>query len=312
MNRRDALKLGVASVAEIAATSSVRALPAADEAAPATQIIPLWPEGPPDGTDVAAALRAKNGNSPFTISADGALTNVADSRLTVFRPSHPDGSAMIVVPGGGYLRENVDPEGTAIARHFASFGITSFVLTYRLPGEGWPDRSEVALVDAERALSVANAAAQNFAIDSARIGILGFSAGGHIATLLATRGGGRLAFVALGYPVVTMLKPFAHEASREHLFGGETGDRTRAAFSCEQLVTSTTPPSFLFAADDDTDVPIENTLMLHASLRRARVPVELHLFERGGHGFGLGATAPISAWPDLFLRWGRSRGFFTG
>ena len=309
MNRRNALLLGAASLAGMTAVPAEAAPPSPETREP-TAIIPLWPDGPPDGADVAAALRTKNGNAPFVVSADGAVNNIADPRVSVFRPSRPDGSALLIVPGGGYLRENVEPEGIAVAAHFAAFGITSFVLTYRLPGEGWIDRSAVALMDAERALSIAHTTAQNFAIEPGRIGVLGFSAGGHIASLLAARSNNGLAFVALGYPVITMSKPFAHEASREHLFGSEVDERTRAAFSSDRLSTQGSPPTFIFAANDDPDVPVENSLMLHASLRQHHVPVELHLFERGGHGFGLGG-GPSSAWPDLFLNWGRSRNVFS-
>ena len=295
-------------MAEAATPTAAHAQPTVVNGSPI--VIPLWPDGPPEGKAVVATLRSKNGDAPFAIAADGSLTSVADPRLTVFRPSQPDGSALIIVPGGGYLRENVEPEGVSVARHLAASGVTCFVLTYRLPGEGWLDRIDVALSDAERGLASASAAAQDFAVDPARIGVLGFSAGGHIAAMLSVRAAGRLAFVALGYPVVTMLKPFAHEASREHLLGDEVSDRTREAFSCERLVTEAAPPTFLFAANNDPDVPVENSLMLHASLRRNRIPVEMHLFETGGHGFGLGGNGPASAWPDLFLRWGRSRGVF--
>ena len=275
------------------------------------ETLPLWPEGPPGGEAVRAALRARSESASAPAPGDRALVNIADPALTVFRPTRPDGSALMIVPGGGYLRENVDGEGTAVAQRFVSAGITAFVLLYRLPGEGWANRTAVPLVDAERAISLIRTNAQKFAIDPERIGVLGFSAGGHNAALLATRADIHPAFFALGYPVVTMLKPFAHESSREHLFGGEVSQAVREAFSCERLVTEKTPPAFLFAATDDPDVPVDNTLMLHASLRTNRVPVELHLFEKGGHGFGLGANeTPASAWPELFLRWGRSRGYF--
>src|SRR5205823_9003484 len=114
----------------------------------------------------------------------------------------------------------------------------------------------------------------------------------------------RPAFAALLYPVITMLPPYAHEASREMLLGDNPTLAQRAAHSCERLVARDAPPMFLAAAADDPDVPVENSLEMFAALRRAHVPAEMHVFERGGHGFALGAASqPLSAWPDLLLKW---------
>jgi acetyl esterase/lipase len=276
------------------------------------ETIPLWPGAPPGGEAVRANLRARGESVLMLGPNDRAVMSIATPTLTLYRPTRPDGSALMIVPGGGYLRENVDREGAAVAARFAASGIAAFVLLYRLPGEGWKNQTEVALSDGERAVERIRAGARAYGIDPSRVGALGFSAGAHLAGMLAARNvPARPDFLALGYPVVTMLKPFAHEASREHFFGREASEAERAAHSLERLVTASFPPTFLFAAEDDPDVPIENTLMLSASLRQNRVPVELHLFERGGHSFGLGASAsPVSAWPDLFLRWGRARGYF--
>jgi acetyl esterase/lipase len=276
------------------------------------ETIPLWQGAPPGGEAVRATLLAR-GESVLALGPnDRAVMSIATPALTLYRPARPDGSALMIVPGGGYLRENVDREGAAVAKRFAALGITAFVLLHRLPGEGWKNRTEVALSDGERALQRIRAGARAYGIDPSRLGALGFSAGAHLAGMLAARNPpARPDFLALGYPVVTMLKPFAHEASREHFFGREASEAERAAHSLERLVTASFPPTFLFAAEDDPDVPIENTLMLHASLRQSGVPVELHLFERGGHSFALGASAsPVSAWPELFLRWGRARRYF--
>jgi acetyl esterase/lipase len=174
-------------------------------------------------------------------------------------------------------------------------------------------------------LRLIRANAANFGIDRQRVGAIGFSAGGHLAASLATRHGARVyapvdatdredaspSFAAMIYPVITMLPPYAHEASRERLLGEHPTEAQRAAYSCERLVTSDTPPSFLVSAADDPDVPIENTLSMFASLRAAHVPAEMHIFEEGGHGFALRSTAdrPVSAWPDLLLRWLSRHGF---
>ncbi len=324
MNRRSALITGAAALANGVSSAADQPTPAQPQSG-GFETIPLWPAAPPGGDEAWSRLRARG--ERMLAMDDHALMSIADPQLRAVRPLKPDGSALLIIPGGGYLRENIEGEGTAVAHRFADAGITAFALLYRLPGEGWSNRADVPLVDAQRALRLIRSNARSYAIDPARIGVLGFSAGGHLAASLATRADAHLYaqtddadradahpnFFAVGYPVVTMLKPFAHEASREHLFGSEVGDAVRAAYSCERLVTDATPPAFLFAAADDPDVPVENTLMLHASLRAHRVGTELHVFERGGHSFALGSgNSPVSAWPDLFLRWGRNEGYFRG
>jgi acetyl esterase/lipase len=166
---------------------------------------------------------------------------------------------------------------------------------------------------------------RNYGIDPAKIGVLGFSAGGHVAAMLATEFGtasyaplddidgydARPSFAGLLYPVITMLKPYAHEASCDKLLGYGAPPALRAAYSAERAVTADTSPAFLCAAADDPDVQLENTLMMFACLRAAKVPCEMHIFERGGHSFGIGSQdKPISLWPELFLRWGATRGYF--
>jgi acetyl esterase/lipase len=179
----------------------------------------------------------------------------------------------------------------------------------------------VPLEDAMRAIRLVRAGAAQYGVDPVRIGVLGFSAGGHLAAMLALRANADLyvpvdvadrdsarpLFAALLYPVITMLPPYAHEASREMLLGDNATLAERAAYSCERLVTRGAPPMFLAAAADDSDVPVQNTLAMFAALRRAQVPAEMHIFERGGHGFGLGnSDQPLSAWPQLLLAWLRA------
>src|SRR5438477_217754 len=165
---------------------------------------------------------------------------------------------------------------------------------------------------------IPRAKATRYEIDPTRVGVLGLSAGGHLAAMLSLRSdaqsytavdavdhqNARPGFAALLYPVITMLPPYAHEASREMLRGDNPAIAQREAYSCERLVTRDAPPMFLAAAADDPDVPVQNTLEMFAALRRAGVPAEMHIFERGGHGFALGAAGqPLSAWPDLLLKW---------
>ena len=174
-------------------------------------------------------------------------------------------------------------------------------------------------------MRIIRAGCHDHGYDPTRVGVLGFSAGGHLAASLATKFDTesyaamdeidtydpRPSFAALIYPVITMLPPYAHEASRVKLLGTKVTVAQRTAYSAERAVSVATPPTFLCATDDDPDVPTENSLMMFASLRAAKVPSEMHIFEKGGHGFGLGPpNEPVSQWPELFLRWGASRSYF--
>ena len=295
-------------------------------AVPATpEIIPLWPSAPPGEENRNFAIQTVE-RSTVPDSHDRLISSIAHPTLTVYRPAAPDGSALLIIPGGAYTFEAFDIEGVAPAALFAAHGITAFILTYRLPAEGWKKRSDVPLQDAQRAMRIIRARGpRDFGLDPARVGAMGFSAGGHLAGSLATRFANetyapidetdaydpRPSFAALLYPVITMLKPFVHEASRVKLLGPVASPAMRAAYSVERAVTPSTPPTFLCTATDDPDVAIDNTLMMFAILRTAKVATEMHMFQHGGHGFGLGVpTDPVSAWPELFLRWGASHGYF--
>jgi acetyl esterase/lipase len=286
--------------------------------------IPLWPAGPP-GRNVPPLTLKTVDRSTVADLHDRLVSDIAYPVLTPVRPQTPDGSAILIVPGGGYLYEAIDLEGFAPAALFAAHGITAFVLTYRLPSEGWAHRSNVPLEDAQRAMRIIRARVQDYGLEPTRIGVLGFSAGGHLAASLATEFAkavyssmdaidgydARPSFAALLYPVITMLPPFAHEASRERLLGLNPTTDMRTAYSVERAVTVETPPTFLCAAEDDSDVPVENTLMMFTSLKAAKIAAGMHVFEKGGHGFGLGPTTePVSQWPELFLRWGASHNYF--
>jgi len=312
IDRRAAMGLGALALA--GSTLSARA-------ETPNETIALWPSTPPGGQALELAHRTlENAFLP----TDRHLFSIAYPTLTVFRPARPDGSAILIAAGGGFSYEAFDLEGTAPAELFAASGVTAFVLTYRLPGEGWKDAPDVPLQDAQRAIRIIRAS-RDFALDPTRIGILGFSAGGHVAASLATRYGAQVyapvdeadrldarpSFAALLYPVITMLRPFAHEASCEKLLGPNAPVALRTAYSVERAVTADTPPVFLCVAADDADVAPDNTLAMFAALRARKVPSEMHVFENGGHGFGLGAPGtPEAQWPQLFLRWGSSHRYF--
>jgi acetyl esterase/lipase len=291
------------------------------------EVITLWPGMPPGGRGLhLPPIRVNNHEPPYLTPSDRAIDQVGIPIMNVFRPDRPDGSAMILAPGGGYSREMLDFEGMDVARHFNGAGVTCFVLRYRLPGEGWANRSDVPLQDAQRAMRLVRANAAQYAIDPARIGFMGFSAGGHLACSIATRFAARVYapidaadavsarpdFSVPMYPVVTM-GPGCHAGSRDNLLGPDPSTALIDAYSCERHIPADAPPAFLALAADDTTVPaMPNAGAYYAALQAAKIPSEMHMFEAGGHGFGIARTIgkPTAAWPDLLLHWGASHGIF--
>lgn len=320
MDRRSLIGLGAVALAahQTRAHAQTPAMPAPSDPG---ETFRLWPDAPPGMLDPDLSMRIVETSPQPNFFHNRQVTGVAQPSLAVFRPATPEGSAVLILPGGGYQRLALDVEGYDVARVMNGFGVTAFVLTYRLPHEGWMDAANVPLQDAQRAMRLIRANAARLSIAPARAGVLGFSAGGHLAASLATRSGTKVypavddadaesavpAFAALLYPVITMLPPFAHEASREQLLGDHATTELRAAYSCERLVTRETPPCFIAAAVDDPDVPIDNSLAMLASLRNSHVPAEMHLFGNGGHGFGLAVGQSAGVWPELFIRWARAQ-----
>jgi acetyl esterase/lipase len=225
------------------------------------------------------------------------------------------GTAVIVVPGGGYGHLAVDHEGDQIARWLNDHGVIAYVLRYRhAPGYGHPYPK----LDLQRAIRTVRHWGRDSHGAIARIGVIGFSAGGHLTATAATQfdagdahaedaidqESSRPDFVILGYPVITMMDPHTHRGSRGNLLGGDAPEAEWAAMSAEKHVTKDTPPAFLFSSSDDTVVPVQNSLMFYQALVEAGVPAEMHLFETGRHGFGLGGGDPaLSAWPALCIQW---------
>jgi acetyl esterase/lipase len=238
----------------------------------------------------------------------------------VFRPQHGDGSAVLIVPGGGYRHVVVDKEGFEAARWFVTRGIAAYVLRYRLPGDGWSAGPDVALQDAQRAMRVIRAQS---GVDASRVALLGFSAGGHVSAMLATRFDAPLAPDAdtrsaqptvscLMYPVITMGAD-AHAGSRGFLLGAAPSPDAVARYSMERHARGDMTPTMLVHAADDEAVPLSNTMAMFSALRAAQVRTELHVFEEGGHGFGLRFVRdkPAGAWPNLFHAWASRHGVFA-
>lgn len=241
--------------------------------------------------------------------------------LVVYRSRRPNGTALLVTPGGGYERVVLDKEGSALVPTFVEqAGVTLFVLRYRLPGDGHDDARDAPLADAQRALRLIRARAGEWDIDPQRIGMIGFSAGGHVAASLGTRFGekvyavvdaadrqsSRPDFMLLVYPVIDM-GAHAHRGSRTRLLGATPMAADIAAYSPQRHVGADTPPTFLLHATDDDSVAVENSLLFFDALRRADVRAELHVYSHGGHGFGVrGAGGPLARWPQLAFEWMRS------
>ncbi len=319
-DRRTILGLGAAvAAAGCAAKAGAQTEP--------EEVIRLWPGAAPGGEHISVRLEVGERSPDLGAYHDRFATGITEPILNVFRPAKPNGAALLIAPGGGYVRVVIDKEGFECARRFADAGITCFVLRYRLPADGWTNGGDVPLQDAQRAMRVIRAGAKTWNIDPARVGVLGFSAGGHVAASLATLHGAKVyaavddkdrlsakpTVAGLMYPVITMARPLAHEGSRQHLLGDAPSDVQVAAYSRDKTVSADTPPTFLVHAVDDHTVPVENSLHMLDALRAAKVPAELHLFEEGDHGFGLrlAQDKPCAAWPDLFLTWLRRHGQLT-
>lgn len=279
----------------------------------------IWPGGEAPGaknspTTESLVERSKDASQP-----DRAVTGVRAPKITVYAPEKPNGIALLVTPGGSYQRVVLDKEGSDLALVFNMQGYTLFVMTYRMPAEGHAEGSNAPLADAQRALRTLRARAAEWHIDPEKIGIMGFSAGGHVAASLETRydesvyaavdaidqQSARPDFAVLGYPVISMVPAIAHPGSRKALIGDAPTMEQEHRYSTEQNVTSETPPTFILHAVDDPSVPVDNSLVMFNALRAHKVPTELHLFAEGKHGFGIrGAKGlPAAEWPQLAMNW---------
>lgn len=257
--------------------------------------------------------------------APGALGEGADDQpsITPFLPAagRAAGTAVLVFPGGGYGHLSLDREGAQVARWLNSVGVTAFVVRYRL---GPRYHHPVMMQDAQRAVRLVRARAATWSVNPARIGVIGFSAGGHLASTAGThfvagtaasedpieRVGSRPDFQLLVYPVITMDGPFVHRGSRKNLLGEQPTPELVRLMSNETQVTRETPPTLLIASTDDATVPVENSLMFYQALKAAAVPVELHVYESGKHGFGLAAgDAALSGWLGQGEAWLRRHGW---
>jgi len=288
----------------LALTSQLRADPA---------VIDLWPEGVPGlKPNGGAEQEMENGN----------VGNIQHPTLT-YLPAPADkanGTALIVAPGGGYARLSFQKEGVQVGERFNALGVTCFILKYRVKEYGQP----YPLQDVLRAIRLVRSRAKEFGIKEDKIGIAGFSAGGHLAASAGTmwdapegktgaeldKVSGRPDFMLLIYPVITLTDPYRHEGSRINLIGAHPSAEAIHHWSPEQNIRPDTPPAFLVSTEEDKTVPFQNTVMMFEALKAAKVPAEMHVFEKGPHGFGLREDiGPASHWPELAAAWLRLNKF---
>lgn len=300
--------------------------PTAAVAASVTERDPilLWPDSAP-GSGGLALMETITERSTDRSKPDRVVTGITQPSITPFLPPHPNGAALIVASGGGYVREVLDKEGSEVARWFAPRGVTVFLLKYRLPGEGHDQRSDVPLEDAERAVRIVRSKANQFGVDPSRIGVMGFSAGGHLAASLGARFADKVYeavdeidaqsdrpdYLVLLYPVISMEASLAHGTSRRALLGENPTAEAIVGYSPDKTVGPFAPPTLLILADDDQSVPPENSIRYYEALHRAGVPAELHIFFQGEHGFGIRAAQgmPVAAWPEIAWKWLAATGF---
>jgi acetyl esterase/lipase len=236
-------------------------------------------------------------------------------------PSKAVGTAVVVCPGGGYANLAVDHEGRQIAQWLNGIGVAGFVLEYRHRGRGYGHPAP--LQDAQRAIRTVRAKAQQWHVSPRRIGIMGFSAGGHLASTAGThfdqgnpqaadpieRVGCRPDFLILCYPVIAFDEPYTHRGSQDNLLGPKADAALARSLSNEKQVTAETPPTFLFHTDDDECVPVENSVRFYLALKAAGVPAEMHIYRSGRHGLGLAADAPgVREWPARLKEWMQGQG----
>lgn len=280
-----------------------------------TQPIPLYTGGVPNSKPAPGDYKEQNNN--------GWVTRVTEPSLTPFFPEkgRATKTAIIVIPGGGYAGIAINHEGIEIAKKFAAAGITAFVLKYRLPSDMiMTDRSIGPLQDAQRAIQIVRAGAVQWQLDTNKIGIIGFSAGGHLASTLGTHFQKALIdnhsnislrpdFMALIYPVISMGE-YTHQGSKQNLIGQPAPQDLADLYSNEKQVNKNTPATFLLHAQDDAVVPVKNSLLFYEAITTAGGKAEMHLYQSGGHGFGSNNKTTPDQWFERCINWLKANQLF--
>jgi acetyl esterase/lipase len=285
----------------------------------AQQVIPLY-----NGAIPGAKTPPADYKETTVTGTDGVtrVSKVTDPSLIAYIPAKPNGTAVIICPGGGYGILAIDKEGTNVAKKFNEVGITAFVLKYRLPSDLiMDDKSMGPLQDAMQAIYLVRKNANVWGINPAKIGVMGFSAGGHLAASLSVHYNDmkvqnqenislRPNFSLLIYPVINF-GSYAHAGSVKNLVGDQPTDAQRRYFSAELHINAQTPPTFLVHANNDGSVPVRNSLAYDEALAKNKVPSEMHIYQAGGHGFGLNNTTTKENWFETLKNWMRTNNLLS-
>jgi acetyl esterase/lipase len=303
------------------------ALASVAQAAPlkTRDVLEIWPAGVGPGSENSPAKLTVTERSKVAYWPDRALTGITRPNLTAFVPDKPNGTAVIVAPGGAYTRIAIDKESSEMARWLNPYGVTVFLMQYRLPAEGHANGKDAPLQDAQRALRYVRAHAKEWNLNPARIGFLGASAAGHMGASLdvqyakkvyepvdeADALSARPDFSLLLYPITTMENGSTHLESRTNLIGKDPSPELIKAYSPVQNIIKDAPPTFVVLAEDDPAVPPINGISFCNGLKQAGASCELHTFKEGGHGFGIrdARQLPVSVWPNLAADWLKANGF---
>lgn len=283
--------------------------------------IPLWDKIPD-------AIVVTDYKEETTLDAAGVVNGVlkvSQPTVTVFLADSKiaNGTSVVICPGGGYHHLSINKEGYKIAKWLNTLGISAFVLKYRLPSDLiMKDKSIGPLQDAQEAIRMLRRNAEKWKLDPNKIGIIGFSAGGHLASTLATKfdekvytpkdnTSARPDFSILMYPVISMQDGITHKGSKTNLLGENPTAEMTDNYSNEKQIKSTTPKTFIVHATDDKSVPVENSINYYLALKQNKIPVEMHIYENGGHGFGLGVDGTNKNWTKACGNWLIENGFLS-
>lgn len=299
------------NLAALTAIGAVQFSAAAPAFANAWEEILLWPGQPPGKGGTTGPEKLGGTGAGF-----GALSNISTPRMRVYRPEKPNGAAVLVCGGGGYFRIQLWKESTPIAQWLQERGFTVFELLYRLPNDGW--EAAAPFMDAQRAMRIIRTKAAEFGLDPKQIGVMGFSAGGHLAGFTAyqperqlytgsdiyEKVSARPDFAALLFPVVSLRRPYDTTRTRREIIGDSPTTEAEIAWSLDTYASADAPPTIIFASADDKTAPPGHGIMLFEKLNAAGASAELHLFRDGGHGWGLGRSNQVlSQWPQMFIKW---------
>jgi acetyl esterase/lipase len=278
--------------------------------------IELWSsEGP-------GSIEVDDYNEVYNENLDQ-LRKVVNPTITMFVPEKPNGTSIVICPGGGYAYLAIKKEGLKVAQWLNTLGITAFVLKYRLPSDDiMEDKSVGPLQDAQEAIRIIRRNAEKWQLNTERIGVLGFSAGGHVASTLSTHYkdevyhvsdiiSAKPDFTILVYPVISMDEKIGHQGSRNRLLGTNPSIALIEKFSNEKQIDSLTSPAFLVHASDDQGVPVENSLAYYLALKKNKISAELHLYQDGQHGFGLGKIGTSQYWTQQCELWLRTNKYIN-